>query len=172
MTSAAAPAPTPDASTRYDYVGLDINERYLEVARRQHRGRFVNADLTVADLSVLGTFDTVLVNSFLHHISDADVERLLRQIPAMLSPDGRVHILELVLPPQLSMARVMAQARSWAFRAPPRSLARLFSAAFDPVVVEPYFFGGRSLVDGLLPGPRAMRLSVGIPVFNEQEVIP
>jgi SAM-dependent methyltransferase len=126
----------------YDYVGLDINERYLEVARRRYRGRFINADLTVADLSGLGTFDTVLVNSFLHHISDGDVERLLRQVPAMLSPDGRVHILELVLPPRLSMARVMAKLDRGRFARPLDHWHHLFSAAFEPVVVEPYFFGG------------------------------
>ena len=126
----------------YDYVGVDINERYLEVARRRYRGRFINADLTVANLSGLGTFDTVLVNSFLHHVSNAHVERILAQIPPVLSAEGRVHILELVLPERLSMARVMAQLDRGRFARPIADWRRLFSAAFEPVVEEPYLFGG------------------------------
>src|SRR5262249_30274864 len=47
-----------------DYVGVDINDRYLAIARARCSGRFVQADLQNADLSSLGTFDTVLVNSF------------------------------------------------------------------------------------------------------------
>jgi SAM-dependent methyltransferase len=125
-----------------DYVGVDINERYLKVARRRHRGRFINADLTQADLSGLGTFDTVLLNSFLHHVSDAHVERILAHIPPLLSADGRVHILELVLPERLSMARVMAQIDRGRFARPIDDWRRLFSAAFEPVVVEPYWLGG------------------------------
>ena len=39
------------------------------MARERYAGLFVQADLTTADLSSLGTFDTILVNSFLHHIS-------------------------------------------------------------------------------------------------------
>lgn len=127
----------------YDYVGLDVNERYLEAARRRYRGRFINADLTKADLSDLGTFDTVLVNSFLHHVSDPHVERILAQIPPLLSADGRVHILELVLPERLSIARVMAQLDRGRFARPMDDWRRLFSAAFEPLVVEPYMFGGR-----------------------------
>ena len=126
----------------YDYVGVDMNERYLEAARRRYRGHFINADLTETDISGLGTFDTVLVNSFLHHVSDAHVEQILAQIPPVLSNEGRVHILELVLPQRLSMARVMARLDRGRFARPIDDWRRLFGAAFEPVVVEPYLFGG------------------------------
>src|SRR3982074_3121861 len=50
-----------------DYVGVDINERYLAIARSRYPGRFVQADLAMSpDLSGLGRLDTILVNSFLH----------------------------------------------------------------------------------------------------------
>ena len=53
-----------------EYVGIDINERYIASARAKCPGRFIQADLQTADLSSLGTFDTVLVNSLLHHVPD------------------------------------------------------------------------------------------------------
>ena len=125
-----------------DYVGIDINERYLEVARTRFRGRFINADLTQADLPSLGTFDTVLVNSFLHHLADGDVERILRQLTGVLAPTGRAHILELVLPERKSPAWLMARLDRGRYARPLARWRELFSAAFEPVVVEPYFFGG------------------------------
>lgn len=125
-----------------EYVGIDINERYLVEARAKYRGQFINADLTAADLSSLGTFDTILVNSFLHHVSDVDVERILGQLQSRLEPDGRVHCLELVLPERWSLARVMARLDRGDFARPLDRWIELFSAAFEPVVVEPYMFGG------------------------------
>ena len=126
-----------------EYVGLDYNERYLRAARERFRGNFLHADLEVADLSPLGRFDTILVNSFLHHLNDTAVERVLGQLRAALDADGRVHILELVLPERISLAWVMARLDRGKH---PRSLVRweeLFRSAFDPVIVEPYFFGGK-----------------------------
>ena len=128
---------------RVEYVGVDINEKYLGVARSKYQGRFIHVDLTSGDLSPLGSFDTILVNSFLHHVSDADVERILFQLRSRLDPAGRVHVLELVLPERTSLARLMARLDRGRF---PRSLPRwieLLSAAFEPVVVEPYMLGGR-----------------------------
>src|SRR5258706_15123452 len=91
-----------------DYVGIDINEHYLAIARSKHRGRFIQADLMTADLSEFGRFDTILVNSFLHHLPDASVERILTQLTGLLDPTGKVHILELVLPQKKSLAWLMA----------------------------------------------------------------
>jgi 2-polyprenyl-3-methyl-5-hydroxy-6-metoxy-1,4-benzoquinol methylase len=123
-------------------VGLDINERYLEMARARHVGTFDQADLTVTDLSSLGTFDTILVNSFLHHVSDDHVRRILDRLVARLAPEGRVHVLELVLPPRLSLARVMAKLDRGRFARSIESWTGLFNAAFEPLVTEPYTFGG------------------------------
>ena len=125
-----------------EYVGIDINERYLQMARARFGGQFVQADLTTADLSSLGTFDTVLVNSFLHHVADADVERILTRLTAALGPDGRVHILELVLPERVSPAWVMARLDRGRYARPLDRWREMFSAVFEPSVVEPYYFGG------------------------------
>jgi SAM-dependent methyltransferase len=125
-----------------DYVGLDINDRYLAIARAKHKGRFIQADLMTADLSHLGTFDTILVNSFLHHLPDRSVDRILQQLGERLTPDGKVHILELVLPERRSLAWVMAKLDRGKY---PRSVGRwleIFNTHFDSNIAEPYGFGG------------------------------
>jgi SAM-dependent methyltransferase len=125
-----------------DYVGLDINPRYLAIARAKYPGRFVEADLESADLSSLGAFDTILVNSFLHHVPDEAVERILRQLGQRLTPDGRVHLLELVLPERLSLARVMARLDRGRYARSVRDWRRLFDAHLEAVLVEAYTFAG------------------------------
>jgi SAM-dependent methyltransferase len=125
-----------------DYVGVDINERYLRIARAKYVGRFVQADLETADLTALGAFDTILVNSFLHHLPDEAVERVLRHLHRLLAPGGVVHILELVLPDRRSIATVMARLDRGRYARPLAAWRDLFEAHFEPVVVEPYQFGG------------------------------
>ena len=126
----------------FDYVGVDINDRYLEIARSKYPGQFIQADLATADLSGLGRFDTILVNSFLHHLPDAAVERTLAQLGTLLDPAGKVHILELVLPERRSLAWVMARLDRGKYPRPLASWHRLFSTCFEPLIEEPYGFGG------------------------------
>ena len=126
-----------------EYVGVDINEQYLERARARHSGRFVQADLATADLSSFGTFDTVLVNSFLHHLPDEAVDGLLKQLAQLLQPDGRIHILELVMPEQrLSMTRLMAMLDRGRFARPLSAWDNLCSHHFEATMFEPYDVAG------------------------------
>ena len=126
-----------------DYVGIDLNERYLEAARARFRGRFVQADLTNADLTSLGTFDMILANSFLHHVSDSAAERILAQLSPLLASGGTIHILDLVLPPRKSLAWMMARLDRGGYARPVERWRALFDAAFEPILFEPYFVGGR-----------------------------
>jgi SAM-dependent methyltransferase len=126
-----------------DYVGIDLNERYLAVARTRFPGRFIQADLTSADLASLGTFDMILANSFLHHVSDSAAERILAQLSPLLASNGTIHILDLVLPPRKSLAWMMARLDRGGYARPVERWRALFGAAFDPILFEPYFFGGR-----------------------------
>ena len=125
-----------------DYVGVDVNERYLEAARARFSGQFVQADLTSADLSSLGKFDMILANSFLHHVSDRDAERILAQLSPLLAPEGTIHILDLVLPSRKSIAWVMARLDRGQYARPVERWRSLFAAAFEPITFEPYFYGG------------------------------
>jgi SAM-dependent methyltransferase len=124
-----------------DYVGVDINDRYLAIARSKYSGRFVTADLEAADLSWLGTFDTILVNSFLHHLPDGSVERILAQLGTLLDAGGKVHILELVLPARPSIGRMMARFDRGKYARPLDSWLSLFGRHFEPVIAEPYMVG-------------------------------
>jgi SAM-dependent methyltransferase len=125
-----------------DYTGIDLNERYLQVARAKFRGRFVQADLTSTDLSSLGTFDMILANSFLHHVSDSDAERILAQLSPLLAADGTIHILDLVLPGRKSLAWMMARLDRGKYARPVERWRELFCAAYEPIDFEPYCFGG------------------------------
>ena len=125
-----------------EYVGIDINERYLAIARKRHRGRFVQADLATANLASLGTFDTILVNSFLHHLPDEAVTHTLYELQHLLEADGRVHLLELVMPEQRSLAKLMALLDRGRFARPLIAWRHLFERHFEPVSIEPYTFGG------------------------------
>jgi SAM-dependent methyltransferase len=126
-----------------DYVGVDINERYLAIARSKYGGMFIQADLRTAELSSLGTFDMVLVNSVLHHLPDDAVTRILQQLHNRLGPGGRVHILELVLPERRSLARMMAKLDRGRHVRRLAAWRELFDAHFEPVSVKPYQYGGR-----------------------------
>jgi SAM-dependent methyltransferase len=128
--------------TGADYLGIDINEDYLAIARRKHNGRFIQADLETADLSALGRFDTVLVNSFLHHLSDEAVGRILEQIRSLLEPAGTVHFLELVMPERRSLAMLMAKLDRGRYARPLAAWRALFEASFEQVAIEPYEYCG------------------------------
>jgi len=59
-----------------DYLGLDINERYIEHARRRYGGDFRAVDVTRYAVPDAERYDFILVNSFLHHLPTPEVERM------------------------------------------------------------------------------------------------
>lgn len=126
---------------RIPYRGLDVNPAYIETARRRHRRDFEVADVRAYTLPAGEGRDFALINSFLHHIGDVAVRAVLRQVAALLTTDGHVHALELVMPPKRSPARLMARMDRGDH---PRSLSHweaLFGEYFEPVVFEPYALG-------------------------------
>jgi SAM-dependent methyltransferase len=121
-----------------DYLGIDYNPRYVESARRRHQRTFVVADVTTYTVAQSERFDFILANSFLHHVDTPGVERILAQLADLVSEDGHVHILELVLPDHASVARLLARWDRGDFPRPLAEWRRLFTARFEPVVFEPY----------------------------------
>ena len=106
-------------------------------------------------------------------MTDSDVERILAQLTLLLAPDGTIHILDLVLPDRRSLAWMMARLDRGKYARPVERWRALFGAAFEPIVVRAVLLRRQALVDGLFSGAgKVVRLSVGIPVFNEQEVLP
>ena len=94
--------------TGVDYLGLDINARYVEQARARHGMRFEVADVTCYEVRD-EAFDFILVNSFFHHVGDSDSDRILAHLATLLSDDGRIHVMDLVLPAHASPARLLAR---------------------------------------------------------------
>lgn len=124
-----------------DYLGIDLNPRYVEDARRRHGRTFVAADVTEYRVDPAERFDFILVNSLFHHIDDAGTRRVLAHLAELLTDDGHVHVLDLVLPERASISRKLAE---WDRGEHPRPLAdwrRLFEERFEPVVFEPYPLG-------------------------------
>jgi SAM-dependent methyltransferase len=121
-----------------EYLGLDINPRYIEYARRVHRQKFIVADArTFIPPEGVG-FDCIFMNSFLHHIDDENSERILSRMQAALREDGHIHILDLVLPERPSVARWLALHDRGEH---PRELSRwrqMLGSIFQTVVFEPY----------------------------------
>lgn len=119
------------------YVGIDSNADYIAAARKRFEGTFLVADART--FAAPGErFDCILVNSLLHHIDTANVRSMLRQLSTQLTDDGFIHVIDLVLPENRSIARYMARSDRGDHA---RSLAdwrRLFTEPFAEDVLEPF----------------------------------
>jgi SAM-dependent methyltransferase len=130
-----------------DYLGIDWNERYIRSAQRRHKGKFLVADAEKLTVRPGEGFDFILANSLLHHIDIPPTNRLLAHLGSLLTEDGHMHIVELVLPPRTSIARGLALADRGKFPRPQEEWRQIFSELFTPVVFEPFslFAGGVEL---------------------------
>jgi SAM-dependent methyltransferase len=124
-----------------DYLGVDINPDYVRDARRRYGPRFQVADVTTMRIEPGQGYDCILVNSLLHHLPDGAVDRLLRHLATLLSKDGAINILDLVLPPRASLSRFLARRDRGDFPRPVELWHTLFTRCFEPVVFEPYSLG-------------------------------
>jgi len=121
-----------------DYVGVDLNPRYVDYARRRFGKEFIAADVANGLPGFREKFDFVLVNSFFHHVDDADARRILAALRTLVAPGGHVHVLDLVLPDRPSAALALARLDRGHFARPLAAWRRLLGADFEPVHVEPY----------------------------------
>jgi SAM-dependent methyltransferase len=140
----------PGTNARYfesaDYLGVDINPRYIEDARQRYGRSFVVADVTTFSVPPEEKFDFILANSLLHHIDTQAVRRLLAHLSTLLSEDGHVHVLDLVLPAErFSISRLLARLDRGDFPRPLDEWRRLFREAFDVVELETYPLGAGGL---------------------------
>lgn len=120
-----------------EYVGIEINERYVEYARKRSPGTFLLADATELP-RIEGPFDCILVNSFLHHLDEGEVRRVLSWLRDLLSPDGHIHVLELVLPERPSVARCLARCDRGSHARPLHVWRSFVTERFDQVVFETF----------------------------------
>ena len=68
--------------------------------------------------------------------------RVLAGISKLLEPDGRVHILELVLPEGPKLSRLMARLDRGRHARSIEAWKTRFERHFESEVLEPYMFGG------------------------------
>ena len=76
-----------------DYVGVDMNARYIDHARRSRRGAFIVGDARKVDLPD-GRFDQILIFGLLHHLPDEDVRAVLGECRRLLVHGGRILVIE------------------------------------------------------------------------------
>lgn len=92
-----------------DYVGYDLNPKYIEEARRKYpgRGRFFCARVDEAP-DEPGGFDLVLATAILHHLDDAEAGVLMAGARRHLRPGGSLVTLDPVRHPnQPAVARML-----------------------------------------------------------------
>lgn len=121
-----------------DYLGVDINSEYIRHATMRYGPRFRAADVTRMELELGDGFDCILVNSLLHHLSDSEVHRLLTHLRGLLTPEGTIHVLDLILPAKLSVARVMALADRGKHPRPLTAWRTIFEQHFTTRRFDPY----------------------------------
>jgi SAM-dependent methyltransferase len=125
-----------------DYTGLDINGGYIQHARRRFGRDFRVADVTGLATGSIEPGDMVLLNSLLHHLDDGEADRTLAAVRSLVAPGGSVYILDLVLPPQVSIPRVMARLDRGRYARSIDAWRDLFRSHFVEQTFEPYSFGG------------------------------
>ena len=76
-----------------DYVGVDMNARYIEHARKSRQGAFIVGDARRVELPN-ARFDQILIFGLLHHLPDEDVRAVLAECKRLLVPGGRILAIE------------------------------------------------------------------------------
>jgi SAM-dependent methyltransferase len=121
-----------------EYLGVDINPKYIAHARRKYQHPFVVADVSLYEDLPASAYDFILVNSFLHHLDTPENMKILQRLQAWLSSDGYIHLLELVLPGDRSVARFLARADRGKFVRPIGEWRSIFETHLEIAVFEPY----------------------------------
>jgi SAM-dependent methyltransferase len=125
-----------------DYLGIDVNPRYIAAARRRTGRRFIVADATTYEVDPGERFDFILLNSFLHHVDTPSVRRILSHLATLLTDDGGIHILDLILPEPAGIATTLARLDRGEYPRPLAEWRSLFEAYYRVSVFEPYTLSG------------------------------
>jgi len=123
-----------------DYLGLDLNPHYVRQARERYGMDFRVADVTEWEVRH-EPYDFILVNSFFHHVPDEDAHRILAHLGTLLTDDGSLHVLDLVLPSTSSPARLLARLDRGDHPRPLEAWRALFRQHLRQEVFEPYDLG-------------------------------
>jgi SAM-dependent methyltransferase len=145
------PGTNADYFPNAEYLGIDLNGQYIRDAERRQaasngKKRFVAADAAKFSVNPGEKFDFILVNSFLHHVDDVTTRNILANLSKLLTEDGHLHSLELVLPENVSAARLIARADRGKFARPLAKWKELFGESLHLELFEPYPLGAGGVV--------------------------
>jgi len=145
------PGTNADYFPNAEYLGIDLNGQYIRDAERRQaasngKKRFVAADAAKFSVNPGEKFDFILVNSFLHHVDDVTTRNILANLSKLLTEDGHLHSLELVLPENVSAARLIARADRGKFARPLAKWKELFGESLHLELFEPYSLGAGGVV--------------------------
>ena len=120
-----------------DYLGIDVNPQYIRDAERRYGNPHGRLRFQVQDAATFAAppgerFDFVLVNSFLHHVDDSTARSILSNLGKLLTEDGYVHIVELILPDSASIPRFLARSDRGNFPRPLETWRRMFTEFSKP----------------------------------------
>jgi SAM-dependent methyltransferase len=76
-----------------DYVGVDLNARYIDHARKTRKGAFIVSDAKHVELPD-ARFSQVLIFGLLHHLPDDEVIGVLTECRRLLVSGGHVLVIE------------------------------------------------------------------------------
>ena len=77
--------------TQYEYVGFDLNPKYIEVAKKRFpKAQFVCQRVSQFSLAERQSFDVVLAIGILHHLDDAEAAQLFQIAHDALKPGAKL----------------------------------------------------------------------------------
>jgi len=84
-------------SFRGHYIGIDINSRYIDMARKRFPDRFEVMDCTSLGFSN-DSFDEVVSVATTHHLNDDAFAKMVAEALRVVRPGGHFHVIDAVLP--------------------------------------------------------------------------
>ncbi len=76
-----------------DYIGVDIEKKYIEYAQNNYKGKFLVVDANRLPF-VDGAFQKVVIVGVLHHLDDKTSGRVLDEAKRVLAPNGEFLLME------------------------------------------------------------------------------
>lgn len=123
------------------YVGLDVNPRYILHSQKRYPGDFICADAIAFDYEPLGQFDLIFLNSMMHHLPDDGCHTLLTKLRDRIAPDGTMVVLDLVLDRKSPIAYALARADRGAFPRPETHWRAILKETVGPTSFQRYDVG-------------------------------
>ncbi|MEM9678795.1 MAG: class I SAM-dependent methyltransferase, partial [Bacteroidota bacterium] len=77
---------------KVEYLGVDVDEKYIEAAKRRYgdKGDFICTKIEDFDVPDPGTFDIVFASGILHHLDDGQAKAFFEVASKALKPRGRL----------------------------------------------------------------------------------